>query len=436
MWIVRLALRRPYTFVVAALVLLLLTPFVLLRTPTDIFPSVDIPVVSAVWMYNGLSAQEIEQRIVFNHERMIATLVDDIEHIESTAYNGAAVVKVFLRPGASAHRGVCPPPATPAEPRFSRSHFLLSARRHRESDHQFRSAGAVRRPDRRPRSAAEPCRCRPVGRETSPRPRRGRREGAATGRLASAPVRRRPRQGLGAWLDPARRGQCDAVEPQRQQPGAAHVLAQPQEGRPVPRQRPHAAACHGFPLRPECHPRGDRPTGKGRRPSACQPGHVAAIHRSADRQPLQRHAGNRRPGRHQRPRSGRSAPRYQAPGCRSRKGVDERKLHRAPRPGANHGFELPRPRPRADRGHGPDLSAAGRQLPELARPVHHPHRTAGCAGRRRVGPLSHLHDPQRARTDGSNHEPGGWRKRRSCAFTSAFPSPTHSASCPAAAPKC
>ena len=90
MWIVRLALRRPYTFVVAALVLLLLTPFVLLRTPTDIFPEINIPVISVVWTYNGLNAQEMEERIIYNHERMISTLVNDIEHIESTAYNGAA----------------------------------------------------------------------------------------------------------------------------------------------------------------------------------------------------------------------------------------------------------------------------------------------------------------------------------------------------------
>jgi len=101
MWIVRLALRRPYTFVVAALVLLLLTPFVLLRTPTDIFPDINIPVVSVAWVYNGLSAQEVEQRIISNHERMISTLVNDIEHIESTAYNGAGVIKVFFQPGAS-----------------------------------------------------------------------------------------------------------------------------------------------------------------------------------------------------------------------------------------------------------------------------------------------------------------------------------------------
>jgi multidrug efflux pump subunit AcrB len=106
MWIVRLALRRPYTFVVAALVLLLLTPLVLLRTPTDIFPDINIPVVSVVWVYNGLSAQEVEQRIIYNHEKMITAIVDDIEHMESTAYNGAGVIKVFLQPGASVPKAV------------------------------------------------------------------------------------------------------------------------------------------------------------------------------------------------------------------------------------------------------------------------------------------------------------------------------------------
>jgi multidrug efflux pump subunit AcrB len=105
-WIVKLALRRPYTFVVAALVLLLLTPFVLLRTPTDIFPQIDIPVVSVVWFYNGLSAQEMEARIVYNHERMISTLVNDIEHIESTSYKSAGVIKVFFQPGASVEAGI------------------------------------------------------------------------------------------------------------------------------------------------------------------------------------------------------------------------------------------------------------------------------------------------------------------------------------------
>ena len=101
MWIVRLALRRPLTFVVAALVLLLLTPYVLLRTPTDIFPSINIPVVSVIWQYAGLSSQEIEQRILYNHERSLSATVNDIEHVESTSYNGVGIIKVFLQPGAS-----------------------------------------------------------------------------------------------------------------------------------------------------------------------------------------------------------------------------------------------------------------------------------------------------------------------------------------------
>src|ERR1035438_4647881 len=101
MWIVRLALSRPYTFVVAALLLLLLTPFVLLRTPTDIFPAINIPVVSVIWQYTGLDAQEVERRLVFAHERALSITVNDVEHIESTSYNGIGVIKVFLQPGAS-----------------------------------------------------------------------------------------------------------------------------------------------------------------------------------------------------------------------------------------------------------------------------------------------------------------------------------------------
>src|SRR5438477_9467049 len=106
MWIVHLALRRPYTFVVAALLLLLLAPFVLLRTPTDIFPAIDIPVVSIIWQYAGLDAKEIEQRIIYNHERSLSATVNDIEHIESNAYTGVGVIKVFLRQGASVDAGV------------------------------------------------------------------------------------------------------------------------------------------------------------------------------------------------------------------------------------------------------------------------------------------------------------------------------------------
>ena len=106
MWIVRLALRRPYTFVVAALLLLLLTPFVLLRTPTDIFPSINIPVVSIIWSYTGLSAQDVEQRMVYNEERALTTTVNNIEHIESSSFNGIGIIKVFFRQGTSVDAGV------------------------------------------------------------------------------------------------------------------------------------------------------------------------------------------------------------------------------------------------------------------------------------------------------------------------------------------
>jgi multidrug efflux pump subunit AcrB len=101
MWIVRLALRRPYTFVVACMLLVLVTPFVILRTPTDIFPSINIPVVSVVWQYTGLSAKDIEQRVVFTHERALTTTVNNIQHIESTSYDGFGVIKIFFQPGVS-----------------------------------------------------------------------------------------------------------------------------------------------------------------------------------------------------------------------------------------------------------------------------------------------------------------------------------------------
>lgn len=99
MWIIRLALKRPYTFVVAALLLLLITPFVLLRTPTDIFPSINIPVVSVIWSYTGLPADQIAQRMVYSEERALTTTVNNVEHIESTSYDSTGVIKVFFQPG-------------------------------------------------------------------------------------------------------------------------------------------------------------------------------------------------------------------------------------------------------------------------------------------------------------------------------------------------
>ena len=98
MWIVRLALRRPYTFVVLSLLLFLLGPVVILRTPVDIFPSIDIPVVSVIWNYAGFSPQQLSDRIVVQFERNLTTTVNDIEHTESQTLNGVSVVKVFFRP--------------------------------------------------------------------------------------------------------------------------------------------------------------------------------------------------------------------------------------------------------------------------------------------------------------------------------------------------
>ena len=104
MWIVKIALNRPYTFIVLALLILILSPVMILRTPTDIFPSINIPVVAVAWTYTGLSPEETEGRITTVYERVLTTTVDNIEHIESTTVNGIAIVKIYLQPNASIDR--------------------------------------------------------------------------------------------------------------------------------------------------------------------------------------------------------------------------------------------------------------------------------------------------------------------------------------------
>lgn len=99
MWIVQLALRRPYTFVVITLLLLLAAPLLLRKMPTDIFPRIDIPVVAVLWQYNGLSAKEMADRITTPSERGLALTVTDMEHTESQSLNGLSVIKVFFQPG-------------------------------------------------------------------------------------------------------------------------------------------------------------------------------------------------------------------------------------------------------------------------------------------------------------------------------------------------
>jgi multidrug efflux pump subunit AcrB len=99
MWIVRLALRRPYTFVVLAILILILGTLSALRTPTDIFPNINIPVVSIIWNFTGLAPSEMASRIVILQERNLTTVVNNIEHIESQSLNGIGVIKVFFHPG-------------------------------------------------------------------------------------------------------------------------------------------------------------------------------------------------------------------------------------------------------------------------------------------------------------------------------------------------
>jgi CzcA family heavy metal efflux pump len=104
MWIVKIALERPYTFIVLALIILILSPVMIFRTPTDILPNINIPVVAVSWTYTGLSPEEMEGRITTVYERVLTTTVDNIQHIESTTVNGTAIVKIFLQPGASVDR--------------------------------------------------------------------------------------------------------------------------------------------------------------------------------------------------------------------------------------------------------------------------------------------------------------------------------------------
>jgi len=106
MWIVRLALAKPYTFIVLALLILLASPVAIERMPTDIFPNINIPVVAADWTYTGLSPQEFEGRIVSTYERGLTTTVNDIQYIDSQTLNGKSVVKIFFQPGVNINTAI------------------------------------------------------------------------------------------------------------------------------------------------------------------------------------------------------------------------------------------------------------------------------------------------------------------------------------------
>ena len=106
MWIVRLALRRPYTFVVAAMIVVLVGLLCVVTMPKDILPDIDIPVVSVIWTYTGMSPDEIAKRVVTISERAFTGNVNDIEHIESQSMSGLAHIKIYFYPGAKIEAAV------------------------------------------------------------------------------------------------------------------------------------------------------------------------------------------------------------------------------------------------------------------------------------------------------------------------------------------
>src|ERR1700678_1944245 len=99
MWIVRLALRRPYTFMVMAILIAILGGLSIITTPTDIFPYIDIPMVGVIWSYIGMSPDDMARRVLFVSERAMTTTVNNIERIEETAYNGVGLIRVYMQPG-------------------------------------------------------------------------------------------------------------------------------------------------------------------------------------------------------------------------------------------------------------------------------------------------------------------------------------------------
>src|SRR5579872_4042815 len=112
MWIVRLALGRPYTFVVMAILIAILGSTAIVTMPVDIFPYIDIPVVSVLWVYSGLSPEEMEKRVVTGFERSLTSNVNDVEHIESQSYSGYAVVKIYFHPNVKIDMAVAQVTAT------------------------------------------------------------------------------------------------------------------------------------------------------------------------------------------------------------------------------------------------------------------------------------------------------------------------------------
>lgn len=112
MWIVQLALRRPYTFAVLALLILILGIASIFTMATDVFPTINIPVITVIWSYGGITPSDMEKRFVTQSERAYTTSVNDIEHIESQSVSGIGVIKVYLQPDADVGQGLAQVAAT------------------------------------------------------------------------------------------------------------------------------------------------------------------------------------------------------------------------------------------------------------------------------------------------------------------------------------
>src|SRR6186713_1839023 len=106
MWLVTVALKRPYTFVVMSMLIVILGVFTIKTMPTDIFPSIDIPVISVIWNFGGLQPEEMEKRVTNNFERFVTTIVADIEHLESQTLTGTSIIKMYLHPGANVEQAI------------------------------------------------------------------------------------------------------------------------------------------------------------------------------------------------------------------------------------------------------------------------------------------------------------------------------------------
>ncbi len=106
MWLIRIALRRPYTFVVMAMLIAIGGVLSVRKTPTDIFPTIDIPVISVLWNYGGLSPDQMEKRVTSNFERYLTTIVSDIDHIDSQTLTGRSIIKMYLQPGSNVSQAI------------------------------------------------------------------------------------------------------------------------------------------------------------------------------------------------------------------------------------------------------------------------------------------------------------------------------------------